>query len=75
MPKYSRTWHDIKNSRTILDETEATAFPTINAVCNREFKPGRLSIGLVLPLETYAVGDTPIWHGLCCRISPDKGPI
>ncbi|MEM8538696.1 MAG: LLM class oxidoreductase [Pseudomonadota bacterium] len=47
----------------MLDRTDATAFPTINAAYNRVFQPGRLSIGLVLPLEAYAVGDRPTLRG------------
>ena len=34
-------------------------FPTLNRAYNTVFKPDRLSIGLVLPLERYAVGASP----------------
>ena len=47
----------------MLDKTEHAAFPKINVAYNRVFRPGRLSIGLVLPLEAYAVGDTPTLRG------------
>lgn len=35
-------------------------FDTINAGYNRVFQPGRLSIGLVIPLENYASGSVPL---------------
>ncbi len=35
------------------------AFPTINRAYNTVFRPRRLSVGLVLPLEAYAVGAEP----------------
>jgi len=34
-------------------------FVQLNTAYNRVFRPDRLSVGLVLPLETYAVGATP----------------
>ena len=34
-------------------------FPSLNRAYNSVFKPGRLSIGLVVPLERYAVGSNP----------------
>ncbi|MEL6565286.1 MAG: LLM class oxidoreductase [Pseudomonadota bacterium] len=43
----------------MLDKTQQTTFPQINSAYNRVFRPGRLSIGLVLPLEAYAVGVEP----------------
>ncbi len=43
----------------MLDIIEKNAFPRINTAYNEVFKPGRLSIGLVLPLEAYAVGAAP----------------
>ncbi len=43
----------------MLDRTETPAFRSINAAYSQVFQPGRLSIGLVLPLEAYAVGETP----------------
>ena len=36
-----------------------SAFPRINGGYDRVFKPGRLSIGLVVPIETYAGGPVP----------------
>lgn len=47
----------------MLDKSQNAAFPRINAAYNRVFRPGRLSIGLVLPLEAYAVGAEPSLHG------------
>ena len=38
---------------------EDTAFQAINKGYNAVFKPGRLSIGLVVPIETYATGPVP----------------
>ena len=35
------------------------AFPSINAAYNAVFKTGSLSLGLVVPIETYATSDTP----------------
>ncbi|WP_300066545.1 LLM class oxidoreductase [uncultured Ruegeria sp.] len=43
----------------MLDEMQPTEFAQINAAYNRVFRPGRLSVGLVLPLEAYAVGAEP----------------
>lgn len=34
-------------------------FPKLNRAYNSVFKPGRLSVGLVVPLERYAVGANP----------------
>ncbi|WP_375228557.1 LLM class oxidoreductase [Roseobacter sp. S98] len=43
----------------MLDKQNDMSFAPINRAYNRVFRPGRLSIGLVLPLETYAVGAAP----------------
>ncbi|MEL7253241.1 MAG: LLM class oxidoreductase [Pseudomonadota bacterium] len=43
----------------MLDKSEPASFPSINAAYASVFRPGRLSIGLVLPLESYAVGAAP----------------
>ena len=43
----------------MLHKTENTTFPKLNRAYNTVFRPGRLSIGLVLPLEAYAVGAKP----------------
>lgn len=37
----------------------ATAFPRINRGYDSVFRPGRLSLGLVVPIETYASGPVP----------------
>ncbi|MEM9044039.1 MAG: LLM class oxidoreductase [Pseudomonadota bacterium] len=44
----------------MLDKPTKTAFPAINSAYNLVFRPGRLSIGLVLPLEAYEVGAAPL---------------
>ncbi|WP_146346642.1 LLM class oxidoreductase [Falsiphaeobacter marinintestinus] len=38
----------------MLDHTEKKAFPRLNRAYNSVFQPGRLSVGLVVPLESYA---------------------
>ncbi|MBS7663733.1 hypothetical protein I0D00_17545 [Pseudomonas lalucatii] len=38
---------------------DASAFRPINRGYDRVFRPGRLSLGLVLPLERYASGPVP----------------
>ncbi|MEM9125320.1 MAG: LLM class flavin-dependent oxidoreductase, partial [Pseudomonadota bacterium] len=43
----------------MLDKSETIAFQPINAAYNRVFRPDRLSLGLVVPLEAYAVGSKP----------------
>ncbi len=43
----------------MLDKTEIKTFDRINTAFNRVFQPDRLSVGLVLPLEAYAVGAVP----------------
>ncbi len=47
----------------MLDNQESTTFPHINTGYNTVFRPDRLSIGLVLPLESYAVGREPTMRG------------
>ena len=44
----------------MLDEMQPAEFAQINVAYNRVFRPERLSVGLVLPLETYAVGAEPM---------------
>lgn len=39
--------------------TDPSAFPKINRAYNAVFRPGRLSIGWVVPLERYASGPVP----------------
>ena len=43
----------------MLDQSMTCVFPTINRAYNTVFQPRRLSIGLVAPLEAYAVGTEP----------------
>ncbi|MEM6439974.1 MAG: LLM class oxidoreductase [Pseudomonadota bacterium] len=43
----------------MLDRPPSGAFPMINAAYGAVFRPGRLSLGLVAPLEAYAVGAAP----------------
>nr|WP_067294325.1 LLM class oxidoreductase [Marinobacterium profundum] len=40
-------------------ETQYSSFPHINRGYNSTFQPGRLSLGLVVPLENYASGPVP----------------
>ncbi|MBO9436330.1 LLM class oxidoreductase [Ruegeria sp. R13_0] len=47
----------------MLDETQPAGFEQINLAYNQVFRPGRLSVGLVLPLEAYAVGAEPTLLG------------
>ncbi|MEM6889775.1 MAG: LLM class oxidoreductase [Pseudomonadota bacterium] len=47
----------------MLDQMQPTEFAQINMAYNRVFRPGRLSIGLVLPLEVYAIGAEPTLRG------------
>ena len=43
----------------MLDKTKLNDFPVINRAYNSVFQPRKLSIGLVLPIEAYAVGAEP----------------
>ncbi|MGH1484065.1 MAG: LLM class oxidoreductase [Geminicoccales bacterium] len=43
----------------MLDDIDNAAFPTINRAYNTVFQPGRLSLGLVLPIDAYEVGAEP----------------
>ncbi|MEM6663057.1 MAG: LLM class oxidoreductase [Pseudomonadota bacterium] len=47
----------------MLDNTDIAAFPTINRAYNSVFRPNKLSLGLVLPLEAYEVGREPTMAG------------
>ncbi|MEM6859066.1 MAG: LLM class oxidoreductase [Pseudomonadota bacterium] len=47
----------------MLDSSNTGVFPEINAAYNSVFRPRRLSLGLVLPLEAYAVGAAPTMQG------------
>ncbi len=47
----------------MLDTSHTGPFPEINAAYEGTFRPGRLSIGLVLPLEAYSVGAAPSMRG------------
>ncbi|WP_037311096.1 LLM class oxidoreductase [Ruegeria halocynthiae] len=47
----------------MFDKIQSTEFAQINVAYNRVFRPGRLSVGLVLPLEAYAVGAEPSLRG------------
>ena len=43
----------------MLNTFHEKSFPPINRAYNRVFQPGRLSLGLVVPLETYANSAIP----------------
>ena len=47
----------------MLDKMQHNEFAEINVAYNRVFRPGRLSVGLVLPLEAYSVGTEPTLRG------------
>ncbi|EEE37637.1 luciferase family protein [Rhodobacteraceae bacterium KLH11] len=47
----------------MLDKMQPAEFAQINVAYSRVFRPGRLSVGLVLPLEAYAVGAKPTLRG------------
>ncbi|KAA3621359.1 MAG: LLM class flavin-dependent oxidoreductase, partial [Proteobacteria bacterium] len=42
-----------------LETVENPSFETVNRAYNSVFTPGRLSLGLVAPLESYAIGSIP----------------
>jgi len=41
---------------------QPAAFQPINLAYNTVFKPARLSVGLVVPIESYSIGDVPTMH-------------
>ena len=41
---------------------QPAAFQAINLAYNTVFKPARLAVGLVVPIESYAIGDAPTMH-------------
>ena len=43
----------------MLDNTETRTFPRLNRAYNTVFQPGQLSVGLVVPLESYADSAVP----------------
>lgn len=43
----------------MLNRMDRTGFEEINRAYNTVFKPGRLSLGLVVPLENYGMGAVP----------------
>lgn len=47
----------------MLDKPVTATFPKLNRAYNSVFRPGNLSIGIVLPLEAYAVGAEPTMKG------------
>lgn len=47
----------------MLDQAQAPTFSRLNKAYNSVFRPGRLGIGLVLPLESYPVGSAPSMAG------------
>ncbi|WP_170387843.1 LLM class oxidoreductase [Ruegeria atlantica] len=47
----------------MLDKSQSPSFAPINQAFNHVFRPNRLSIGLVIPLEAYAVGAEPTMTG------------
>lgn len=51
----------------MLDDTKPGAFPSLNRAYNSVFKPGQLSLGLVVPLETYPQSAVPDMAGHLAR--------
>ena len=47
------------NTKAHAAATDEPAFQSINQSYNRVFRPNRLSLGLVVPLETYSQGPAP----------------
>lgn len=47
----------------MLQNPEHASFPRINRGYDATFRPNRLSVGLVLPLEAYALGHDPTMQG------------
>lgn len=43
----------------MLDDTKPKAFPSLNRAYNAVFQPQRLSLGLVVPLESYSTSAVP----------------
>ena len=43
----------------MYNDVEEIAFPTINRGYNSVFRPNRLSLGVVVPLENYSMGPVP----------------
>lgn len=46
----------------MLKAVDDPGFRPLNRAYNTVFRPGRLSVGLVVPLETYAAGPVPAMH-------------
>lgn len=59
----------------MLDRSQDTGFAPLNRAFNQVFRPVRLSLGLVLPLESYAVGAEPTLqrHLEMARLAEDLG--
>jgi len=47
------------NSTSMLKQVENPCFEPINRGYNTVFHPNRLSLGVVVPLETYSTGQVP----------------
>ncbi len=59
----------------MLDETGRRAFPSLNRAYDSTFKPGQLSLGLVVPLEAYSHSTVPDMtrHIERARLADDLG--
>ncbi|MEM9277605.1 MAG: LLM class oxidoreductase [Pseudomonadota bacterium] len=59
----------------MLDKPYNNEFPTINRAYNSVFQFGKLSIGLVLPIEAYSVGKEPTMkdHLATARLAEELG--
>lgn len=52
----------------MLEKTSCLTFQSINKAYNSVFQPGRLTLGLVVPIETYAYGPVPQMHEHITRV-------
>ena len=59
----------------MLKSDDAAAFETVNRAFNAVLRPGRLSLGLVVPLEAYPLGPVPAMtrHLERARLAEDLG--
>lgn len=61
--------------KIVLNSTETTGFSPISPAYNAVFKPGRLSLGLIAPLEAYQIEEMPLMerHLERVRLAEDLG--
>jgi hypothetical protein len=66
---------DLQRKTKMTNPGHVTQFAQINKVYNTVFRPNKLSIGLVVPLEGYASGPVPVMmrHLERARLAEDLG--